>query len=69
MVTDLLSEKVEPPHSLLIAKGQYMLTEPEKTITLLSMYLQNTKASTANTSLDNNRTTSPFMTQLSDNTS
>ena len=60
-------ETNEPSSSLFCDKCHFYLIEPVKNITLPCTYLPVTKASSAKSSLDNNQTTSSFMTQLSGN--
>ena len=61
-------ENREPSTSLLIDNSHCKVSEPQNTITIPTIYLQNTKKSTADISMGNTEKTSSFMTQLSDNT-
>ena len=58
------SKCFEPSSSLLSDRNEYKMTEHEIIITLSSIYLHNTKMSTANTSLDFNHIISSLRNQF-----
>ena len=62
-----ISELNEQSSSILIDKGQFILMEQQKIVTLPSTYLQNIKMLSANCSLDKNQKTLSYLTQLPDN--
>ena len=62
-----ISEIIEPLSSILIDKCQFILTDPEKIVTIPSTYLHRKQLSTANPSVGNNKITSSILAQLSDN--
>ena len=61
-----VSEINETSRSNIFDNCQLKIAEPENINTLPSTYLQNTKLTNANFSLDDNQITSTFKTQLSD---
>ena len=62
------SEIFEKSSSFSVDKNQFKFTESENSITIPSVFMQDTKVSTAISSLVNNNTTPSFLTQLSDPT-
>ena len=63
-----IHEIIEVSILLMNDKCQFSSTEPESFITLSSNYLQNTKLSSPNSSLDKNQRTALFMTHFKDKT-
>ena len=61
------SEPKETSISLSLDICLYKLTEPETIVSLPSTYLNNTKESSATSSLEKDQITSSFMAELSDN--